>query len=143
MGRVVLGAAPGEEEEAALEPVGVRHRPGEHATGSQDADGLCDNSVGISKVLEELAGDNDVEARVGEWKLLLGVCHHGLYSEGRSPPQGRAIDIEADDRVPGKEVPADRARAAAEIQDAMPWPADRRNEEGDALRDEDEIPSIT
>ncbi len=143
MSGVVLGASPGEKQKAALEPVGVRHRSGEHAARSQDADRLGDNGLGVAQVLEELAGDDGVEACVGEGKLLLRIRDHGLDPESRSAPQGGAVDIEADDRVAGKEVPADRTRAAAEIEDAMPRPADRGDEEWDALGDEDEVAAVT
>ena len=135
---VVLRRAAAEEAQAALEPERVRDGADEHAAGPEDAPRLGDERLRERQVLEQLAGDDGVEARVRERERLLDVRHHGLDAERLGLRERRAVDVEADDLVPLEEVPGQRARAAPEVEDALPAP-DRRPEERDALGDEDEV----
>ena len=89
-------------------------------------------------MLEELAGDDRVEAGVLERERLL---HVGL--ERLDPERGRllergGVDVEPDHRVALEEVPGQRTRAAAEVEHPLPRP-DRGDEERDALGHEDEV----
>ena len=134
MGRVVFGAASGEEQESALETVGVRHRSSQHATRAKDANRLGHDCFGIAQVLEQLD--------VGEGKLLLGVRDDGLDPESRGSPERRAIYVKTNDCVPRKEMPAHCARAATEIENTMSGPADCSDEKWDALGNEHEVAAL-
>ena len=78
---VVVGRPARQEEQPRPEPVGVRHRSGEDATGSQHACDLGDDVVGEPHVLQQLAGDDGVEVGVGERQRLLDVREHRLDAE--------------------------------------------------------------
>ena len=131
MRRVVLRRPAAEETEAALEPKRVRDGADQHSARSEDASRLRDERVRELQVLEQLARDDGVEARAGEWQRLLDVRLHRLDAERLGLREGRAVDVEPDDLVPLEEVPRQRARAAAEIENALPG-ADRRERPGPA-----------
>ena len=138
MRRVVLRRAAAEEAKPALQAERVRDRADEHAAGSQHAADLRDERVRELEVLEELARDHRVEARVLERQRLLDVRLHRLDPERGGLLERRSVDVEPDDRVALEEVPRERARAAAEVEDALATP-DRRDDQRDALGDEDEV----
>ena len=93
-------------------------------------------------MLEELAGDDGVEARVLERQRLLDVRLHRLDPERRGLLERGGVDVEPDDRVALEEVLRQRARAAAEVEHALPA-TDRGLEERDALGDEDEVALVS
>ena len=142
MRRIVLGRAAAQEPKATLQAERVRYRAGQRSTGSQHAPDLRDERVRELKVLEELAGDDGVEARVGERQRLLDVRLHRLDPERGGLLERGRIDVEADDRVPFEEVARQRAGTAAEVEHALPA-ADRRDEQRDALGDEDEVALVS
>ncbi len=142
MRRVVLRRPPAKEPKPALDAKRVRHRADEDAARSQDAKDLGDEAVRELEVLEELARDDRVEARIVEGEHLLDVRLHGLDPERRSLLERCCIDVEPDDRVALEEVLRQRPRAAAEVEHALPG-ADRRLEVRDALGDEDEVAFVT
>ena len=89
-------------------------------------------------MLEELAGDDRVEARVPERQRLLDVRLDGLDPERPRFLERRGVHVEPDHGVALEEVLGQRARAAAEVEHALPA-ADRLDEERDPLGDEDEV----
>ena len=93
-------------------------------------------------MLEELSGDDCVEALVLERQRLFHVRLHGLDAERPRLLERRSVDVEPDHRVPLQEVPRQRPRPAAEIEHALPT-ADRLHEERDPLGDEDEVALVT
>ena len=93
-------------------------------------------------MLEELAGDDGVEARVVERQRLLDVRLHGLDPERGGLLERGRIDVETDDRVPFEEVARQRAGTAAEVEHALSG-ADGRDEQRDALGDEDEVALVS
>ena len=142
MCRVVLGRAAAQEAQPALDAERIRHRADDDAARPQHSPDLGDERVGELEVLEELAGDDGVEARVLERQRLLDVRLHGLDPERRGLLERGGVDVEPDHRVAVEEVPRQRARAAAEVEHALPV-ADRRLEQRDALGDEDEVALVT
>jgi hypothetical protein len=127
VGGVVLRRTPAQETKAALDTERVRNRAGEHASGTEYALNLHDESIREPEVLQELACDDGVEARVVERQRLLDVRLHGLDPERRSLPERGRVDVEPDHGVPVEEVPRQRPRPAAEIEDALSA-ADRGDE---------------
>ena len=116
--------------------------PTSDASRAQHAPDLGDERVRELEVLEELAGDDSVEARVLERQRLLDVRLHGLDPERRAFSSAACVDVEPDDRVAFEEVLRQRARAAAEVEHALPA-ADRLDEQRDALGDEDEVALVS
>ena len=70
-------------------------------------------------MLEQLAGDDGVEAPVRERQWLLHVREHRLDPELRGRLERDAVDVRAHDLVPLEEVARERAGAAAEVEDAL------------------------
>ena len=89
-------------------------------------------------MLEELACDDGVEALVLERKRVLHVRPNRLDPERGRLLERSGVDVQADDRVAVEEVLRQRARAAAEVEDALA-PPDRGLEERNALGNEDEV----
>ena len=118
--RVVLRRPAAQEAQAALDAERVRHRADEDAAGPQHAPNFGDERVGEAEVLEQLSGDDRVEARVVERERLLDVRHDGLDPELLRLGERRAVDVEADDLVSVEEVARQRTRAAAEVEHRCP-----------------------
>ena len=125
--RVVFGFSPREKPKPVLEAKRVRDGRDQASAGPQDA--LC---LG-HEALEQLSGDDDVEALVRERKRLVGVGPLRLDSELRGLRECDTVDVHADDVVSLDIGTSQRAIAAAEIQDAPARPADVAAEELDAL----------
>ncbi len=140
--RVVLGRLPPQEPQTALNTKRVGHRAGEHAARPQDAADLRDERIGELEMLEELAGDDRIEALLVEGEPLLHVRLYRLDPERGGLLERSRVDVQADDRVALEEATRQRARAAAEVEHALPA-ADRRNQEGNTLRDEDEVALVS
>ncbi len=132
------GGRPRRKLQPALDAKCVRHRADKHAAGTQHPTCLGDDSVGEAQVLEELARDHRVEARIRKRERRLDVGLDGLDPELRRLRERDPVDVEADDLVPVEEVPRERSRAAAEVEHPLAAP-DRGLEERDALRHEDEV----
>src|SRR5688572_22463626 len=77
---IVFGRATAQEAQSVLEAERVRHRPDEDALVAQDPPDLGDERVRKLEMLEKLAGDDGVEARVVERQRLLDVRLDGLDS---------------------------------------------------------------
>ena len=69
-------------------------------------------------MLDQLAGDDDVEARVGKRQRLVDVGPDGLDPERRRLRERLAVDVDADDVVSFEVRAGERAVAAAEVEDA-------------------------
>ena len=89
-------------------------------------------------MLEELTGDDSVEARVGERERLVDVGDHGLDTELGRLLERSPVDVEPDHVVALDEMLRQRTGPAAQIEHALSA-ADRRLEHGNALGDEDEV----
>src|SRR5262249_6186924 len=72
----------------------------------------------------------------------LDVRLHGLDPQCGRLLEGRGVDVEPDDGVPVEEVPSQCTRATPEVEDPLAA-ADRGHEQGDALRNEDEVALAT
>src|SRR6478672_8972083 len=117
---VVLGLASCEEAKSVLQAVGVRHRADERATGSQHPQDLGDDAAWIAKMLEELAGDDDVEGAGLEWERIVEVGPARFDSELLRLRQRFAVGVDADDRVPAGIGLCECAVAAAQVEDVSP-----------------------
>jgi len=124
MRRVVLGLLPEQETQPVLQPVGVRNGGDERSSGSEHAEYLADDAPWIAKVLEELAGDDDVEGAVGEGKRIVEVGPARLDSELVGLGESLAIGVDADDLVPAGVGLREGAVTAAEIENIPPGAAD-------------------
>ena len=93
-------------------------------------------------MLEELARDDRVEARVLERKGLLDVRLQRLDPERGRLLERRGVDVEADHRVALEEVPGQRTRAAPEVEHALPRP-DGRDNQRNALGHEHEVALVS
>ena len=131
--RVVFGFSPREKPKPVLEAKRVRDGRDQASAGPQDALCLGHEAFRVADVLEQLAGDDDVEALVRERKRLVGVGPLRLDSELRGLRERDTVDVHADDVVSLDIRTSQRAIAAAEIQDAPARPADVAAEELDAL----------
>ena len=89
-------------------------------------------------MLEELPGDDGIEARVLERQRLLDVRLYGFDPQIARFRERRRVDVEADQLVSLEDVARQRSRAATEVEHALPTP-DRGLEERDPLRNEDEL----
>jgi exopolysaccharide biosynthesis polyprenyl glycosylphosphotransferase len=91
-------------------------------------------------VFEQLARNDDVEALVAERQRLVDVGPTRLDAEARRVFERFAVDVDADDLVPGCVLACQRAVAAAEVEHAPSRTADVAPKEVDAIRPcEDEI----
>src|SRR5205085_5168538 len=94
----------------------------------------------IADVLEQLTGNDHVEARIRKRERLVDVGPVRLDAELRRLLEGFAVDVHADDVVSLRIGPRQRAVAAAEVEDAPAGAADVAAEELDALLSgEDEL----
>jgi len=95
----------------------------------------------VGQVLEQLAGDDDVERLVRERQPVLDVRPHRLDAEPLLCLGERlAVDVDADDAVPVGEVLRQRAGAAAEIEDREVGSADEAGDQpGSVVGAEDEL----
>jgi len=93
------------EAQPALEPEGIRNGADEDATGPQDPARFGDERVGELQVLEKLAHDDSVEARicegerarVGVLEAQLDIAHRVEASRGDR--EHALADIGTDDRA--------------------------------------------
>ena len=90
-------------------------------------------------MLEQLAGDGDVERIVIEWERILDVGPARLDPELSGPLERVAVDVDTDDVVAAGIVLSQRAVAAAEVEHAPSRPAYRAPKELDAFESEDEV----
>src|SRR4051812_23017760 len=141
MGRVGLGVPTGGVPQTALQPKRVRHGADEAAARPEHALDVRDDGGRIGEVLEELAGDDDVEGVVGKRQLVLDVGPHGLDLEASLRLlECASIHVDADNRVPFRIVLRQGAGAAAEVEYAQAGATDELCEEAGALvRAEDEL----
>jgi len=136
--RIVLGRSAEQEAKPTLEPIRIRNGSHEHGTGPENTVDLTRKRVGELEVLEELSGNDHVEARALEGKRLLDVRLNRLDPERLGLGERCSIDVETDNLVAVEEVTGQRPRATAEIENPLPAP-DRRLEERDPLGHEDEL----
>src|SRR4029450_14091893 len=136
MRRVVLGRAPTDEAQPALHAERIRYGADEDAAGTEHAADLRAERVRKPEVLEELSGDDGIEARILERERFLDVRLHGLDPQGGRLLERRAVDVEPDDRVPLEEVPRQRSGPATEVEYPLAA-SDGRAKERDSLGDED------
>ena len=80
-------------------------------------------------MLEQLAGDDDVEARVGELERLLDVGPVGLDPELRGLGERLAVDVDPDYVVPLDVRLRERAVPAPEVEDVAARASDELREE--------------
>ena len=85
-------------------------------------------------MLEELAGDDDVEGAGLERKRIVEVGPARLDSELLRLCQRLAVGVDADDCVPAGIGLRERPVAAAQVEDVSPRPADVAAKELDPLR---------
>ena len=85
-------------------------------------------------MLEQLAGDDDVEARVVERNRLVNVGPTGLDAELRRGGERIAVCVDTDDVVPHCIRTRERAVTTAEIEHASAGAADITSEQRNALR---------
>src|SRR5215211_1559345 len=87
----------------------------------------------MAQVLEQFAGDDDVEGFVCEleWGVEVGVMR--LHAELRGLRERIAVRVHADHLVPLRVGAGQRAVAAAEVEDAPPRPVDVAAKENGAL----------
>jgi hypothetical protein len=140
---ILLGWSARQKHQSVLEPVSVGDGPDEHTARLQHAGNFCDNVVWETRVLEDLAGDDDVERVVVERERLLHVGPHGRDASGFGPLQCLGIDIETNHLVSVEEVLCYRARAATEIQHTPSWAPDGLDEERKSLGHEHELSVVT
>jgi len=133
VGRIVFRLSSGQETQPVLQTVGVRNRRDELAAGPQHAPSLCDETAGIAKVLEQLAGDDDVEARTLERERLVEVGPARLDTELLRFRQCLLVCVDADYLVPFGVGARQGAVAAAQVEHAPPRAADMPPEELDAF----------
>ena len=84
-------------------------------------------------MLEQLAGDGDVEASFREVERLVEVGPVGLDPELRRFCERLAVGVDADDLIARGVGPGQRAVATAEVEDSAPGAADVAPEERLAL----------
>jgi hypothetical protein len=84
-------------------------------------------------VLEQLAGDDDVELAVVERKELLDVSPAGRDPSPRRLAQRAPVDVDAGHLVAGEVRLRQRAGAAAEVEDTLTGAADVPLEERRSL----------
>ena len=77
--------------------------------GRKEPSGVGDDVLREADVLQQLAGDHGVEARIGEWKGLFDIRHDRLDTQLRRGLERHPIDVEPDDLVAVEKVPSDRA----------------------------------
>jgi len=131
--RVVLGLVPSEEAKPVLQAVGVRHGTDERAAGSEYPQHFGGDAPWIPQMLEELAGDDDVEGAVLERQRIVEVGPAGLDPDLLRLGERLAVGVDADDLVSAGVGLRERAVAAAEIEHVPPRPADVAAEELDPL----------
>ena len=102
---------------------------------------MSDGGCGLGEMLEQLARDDDVERRVRERELVLGVGPHGLDAQTLDGVLERgAVDVDADHRVALRIVLRQRTGPAAEVEDPQARAADERgNQPGAVVGAEDEL----
>ena len=122
--RVVLGLVPSEEAKPVLQAVGVRHGTDERAAGSEYPQHFGGDAPWIPQMLEELAGDDDVEGAVLERQCIVEVGPARLDSELVGLGESLAIGVDADDLVPAGVGLREGAVTAAEIENIPPGAAD-------------------
>ena len=144
MRRVRFGMPPDRVAETTLQSKRVRYRADEAAAGLQHAAHVRNGGGRVGEMLEQLAGDDDVERVVREGKTLLDVGPYGLDPEPLDRLlEGAVVDVHADDLVSGGVVLCQRARAAAEVEHAQARPADEeRDQSGTLVRAEYELPAM-
>lgn len=135
---IVLRRPAEHEAKPPLHPEGIRNGPDDHSPRTENAERLGQERLRELQVLEQLPGDDCVEARIGERKRLLDVRLHRLDAERLRLRKGSAVDVEPDDLVVIEEVPGQRARPAAEIEYALSA-TNRSLEDWNPLGDEDEV----
>ena len=84
-------------------------------------------------MLEQLAGDDDVEARVLERQAFLRVDPLRLDAQARRVVQRQLVDVDTDNVVPLQVRPRQRAVAAPDVEDAAAGASDVAAEELGAL----------
>ncbi len=87
--RILVGLKATHEAQAVLHPERIRNRADEDATLAEDAADLRDERAREANVLEELAGDDDVEALAVERKRLVDVGDDGRRSRAAPPSPAR------------------------------------------------------
>jgi hypothetical protein len=144
MRRVVLRIAAGEEAQPVLQPIGVRNGGDERTAGAQDASRLRDEPNGIAEMLEQFAGDDDVEARVLESQRLVEIGPSRLDPGLLRLGERLTIGIDADDFVACGIGASKGTVTAAEVEDALAGATDVAAEELDSLgsREDESRPSL-
>ena len=120
MGGITLRRASPQEPEAVLDSKSVRHRAYEGASRPKNAMHLVDECLRIAHVLEEFAGDDDVEASIFERERLLGVSPDGLDAQIRSLLESVSIDVHPDHVVPDEVSRCESAVPTADVQNTPP-----------------------
>ena len=128
---------PIEEAEPVLEPERVRDGSDERPARPQNPAHLRGEAQRIAQVLEQLAGDDDVEPLVLEGQRLVEVGPVGLDAELRGLGERVTVGVDADDLVPVGVGLRQRAIAAAEVEHAPAGPTDVTPEQVDALLSRD------
>ena len=130
---IVLRLPAEQEAQSVLQPERVGDGCDELPAGPEHAPRLADEPSRIPYMLEQLAGDDDVEARLVERQRLVDVGPARLDPELRGLGQRLAVDVHADDVVVLRIGARERAVAAAEIEHAPAGAADVVAEELDPL----------
>jgi len=131
--RIMVRWTPAQELQPVLEPVRVRHRRDEGAARPQYAADLADDALRVAQVLEQLPGDDHVEALVAKLERLVEVGPVRLDPELRRLLERLAVGVDADNFVSVRVGPRQRAVAAAEVEHAPARPADVAPEQLDAF----------
>ena len=85
-------------------------------------------------MLEELAGNHDVEGGALEWQRIVEVCPACLDSELLRLGERLTVGVDADDLVTAGIGPRECAVTATQVEHVSPGPADIAAKELDALR---------
>src|SRR5207302_9027908 len=120
--------------QAVLQAIRVRNRRDEDAAGTEDAACLGDEAAWIAEMLHQLAGHDDVEARILERQRFVEIGPPRLDSELLSLGERLPVGVDSDEHVPGGVRLRQRPVAAAEVEDTLARPADVAAEELDSLR---------
>src|SRR5947208_7847334 len=133
MGGIVFRLAAEQEAQPVLQPVRVRDGGDERAARPEHAPNVGDDAVRIAEVLEQLTGDDHVEARLVEGQRLVEVGPARLDAELLRLGERIAVRIDAHDLVPTGVGAGQRAVTTAEVEHLPAGSADVTAEQLDSL----------